>query len=119
MHVQRAVFAAVLSFMFFLTMMFAFYVLRSPLYFLLSTAFLIVYLITMFSIVLQRRSNLEIYENGLKYKKKTLLWHQVKGVQPSGAVEAVDNRKNLQLPTTLTDLDRVVATIRQRSEAAG
>lgn len=46
---------AVLSFMFFVAMMFAFYIRQSALYFLLATAFLIVYLLTMISFVRLRR----------------------------------------------------------------
>jgi len=56
-RVQRAVFIAVLSFLFFLAMMSAFYVRQSILYFLLATAFLIVYIITMISFVRLRRSD--------------------------------------------------------------
>jgi len=52
---QRAAFVAVLSFLFFLAMMFAYYIRQSMLYFLLATAFLIVYLVTMISIVRLRR----------------------------------------------------------------
>lgn len=112
-HVQRAMFVAVLSFMFFLTMMFAFYVFQNVLYFLLSTAFIIVYLIMMFSIVMQRRSNVEIYENGLKYKKKSVRWEEIKSVEPTGSIQA-DKRVTIQIPTTLTDFDRVIALIRSR-----
>lgn len=54
-ELQRAVFIAVLSFLFFLAMMFAYYIRQSLLYFLLATAFLIIYLITMFSFVRLRR----------------------------------------------------------------
>ncbi len=54
-QVQRAVFIAVLSFLFFLAMMFAYYVRQSLLYFLLATAFLIVYFVTMVSFVRLRR----------------------------------------------------------------
>lgn len=54
---QRAVFIAVLSFLFFLAMMFAYYIRQSMLYFLLATAFLIIYFVMMFSFVrLRRRS---------------------------------------------------------------
>ena len=52
---QRAAFMAVLSFMFFVAMMFAFYIRQSALYFLLATAFLIIYLLTMISFVRLRR----------------------------------------------------------------
>ncbi len=54
-QLQRAAFVAVLSFLFFLAMMFAYYIRQSALYFLLATAFLIVYIITMISIVRLRR----------------------------------------------------------------
>jgi len=53
---QRAVFIAVLSFLFFLAMMVAYYIRQSPLYFLLATAFLIIYLAMMISFVRLRRS---------------------------------------------------------------
>ncbi len=54
-QIQRAVLIALLSFLFFLTMMFAYYIRQSALYFLLATAFLIIYLITMVSFVRMRR----------------------------------------------------------------
>ncbi len=52
---QRAAFIAVLSFLFFLGMMLAYYLRGSVLYFLLATAFLIVYIITMISFVRLRK----------------------------------------------------------------
>ena len=54
-QIQRAVFIAVLSFMFFLAMMLAFYIRQSMLYFLLATAFLLVYIVTMISFVKLRK----------------------------------------------------------------
>ena len=54
-HLQRAVFIAVLSFLFFLAMMMMFYLRQSMLYFLLASAFLIVYIVTMISFVRMRR----------------------------------------------------------------
>lgn len=55
-QLQRAVFIAVLSFLFFLAMMFVYYIRQSALYFLLATAFLFVYIVTMISFVRLRRS---------------------------------------------------------------
>lgn len=52
---QRAAFVAVLSFLFFLAMMFTYYIRQSLLYFLLATAFLVVYVITMISLFRLRR----------------------------------------------------------------
>jgi hypothetical protein len=54
-QIQRAVFVAVLSFMFFLTMMLAFFIRQSMLYFLLATAFLVVYVVTMISFLKLRK----------------------------------------------------------------
>jgi hypothetical protein len=54
-QIQRAVFIAVLSFMFFLAMMFAFYIRQSMLYFLLATAFLLIYIVTMISFLKLRK----------------------------------------------------------------
>ena len=54
-HLQRAVFVAVLSFLFFLAMMLMFYIRQSFLYFLLATAFLLVYIVMMISFVRLRR----------------------------------------------------------------
>jgi amino acid transporter len=56
-QLQRAVFIAVLSFLFFLAMMFTYYIRQSALYFLLATAFLLVYIMTMISFVRLRRSS--------------------------------------------------------------
>ncbi|MBV9216385.1 MAG: hypothetical protein JO053_09425 [Acidobacteria bacterium] len=52
---QRAVFIAALSFLFFLAMMLAFYIRQSMLYFLLATAFLIIYIVTMISLLKLRK----------------------------------------------------------------
>src|ERR1051326_4189159 len=60
--IQRAVAISVISFLFFLGMMFGFYIRQNIGYFLLATAFLIVYLITMFSWVMQRKTELRIFE---------------------------------------------------------
>ena len=54
-QLQRAAFIAVLSFLFFLAMMFTYYLRQSLLYFLLATAFLVVYVITMISLFRLRR----------------------------------------------------------------
>lgn len=54
-QLQRAVFIAVLSFLFFLAMMTMFYIRQSMLYFLLASAFLVVYIVTMISFVRMRR----------------------------------------------------------------
>lgn len=113
-YLQRAVFMAVLSFMFFLAMMFAFYIRQSMLFFLLSTAFLIVYLLTMFSWVMQRKAGVEVYEAGFRYRKNSVLWSEIAGVGPAGEVLLKD-KKAIAIPQTIAGFDKVVELIRYRS----
>lgn len=74
---QRATFVAVLSFLFFLAMMFGFYLRQNIGYFLLATAFLLIYLLTMFSWVYQRRSMVRIYKNGIRYRRIAVPWDEI------------------------------------------
>ncbi|CAN5287468.1 hypothetical protein BH10ACI1_BH10ACI1_10750 [soil metagenome] len=77
---QRAVFIAVLSFVFFLAMMLAFYVRQNVGYFLLSTAFLLVYIATMFNWVMIRKNVLKMYEKGFSYKDFKARWNEIESV---------------------------------------
>ncbi|MFT3742840.1 MAG: hypothetical protein QM785_00970 [Pyrinomonadaceae bacterium] len=113
-YVQRAVFTAVLSFMFFLAMIFAVYIRPHILYFFLATAFLIVYLITMFSFVMQRKANVEIYENGFKYRKNVVLWNEITEVSDKGMVWFGKN-KTLTIPSTLNDAASVITEIKRKA----
>jgi len=113
-HVQRAVFMAVLSFMFFLAMMFAFYILQSALYFLLSTAFLIIYLLTMFSFVMQRKKHFEIFERGFRYKKQNVLWEEITEVDHAGTISLRDG-KPITMPKTINEFDTLIALLRARA----
>ena len=110
-HVQRAVFIAVLSFVFFLAMMVMFYLRENLLYFLLASAFLIVYVLTLLSWIVQRRSVVKIFQNGIFFKNQTALWDEISGVDNSGTV-TVRNQKQLILPRSLNDLDGAIRTIR-------
>ena len=77
---QRAVIIAALSFVFFLTTLVMFSLWRNFIYFFLSTAFLIVYLATMFGWLMMRKNLLKIYENGLTYRKFTARWNEIEAL---------------------------------------
>jgi hypothetical protein len=77
-YVQRAVFISVLSFLFFLAMMFAFYLRQSLGYFVLASAFLIIYIATLFGWLKRRRNIVKLYENGIIVNKQSLLWPQIR-----------------------------------------
>ncbi len=115
-HIQRAVFIAVLSFAFFLAMMTVFYIRQNILYFLLASAFLAIYIVTLLSWIVQRRSVVRVYENGLNYKKRTALWSEIESVNDSRDVGEVIVRdeKPIILPKTLSDFDCLLTSLRQR-----
>ena len=116
-HIQRAVFIAVLSFVFFLAMMIVFYIRQNVLYFLLASAFLVVYIFTLFSWIVQRRSVVKVHQNGINYKKRSALWSEIESVddvRETGGVN-VRNEKPISLPRTLYQFDSLIATIRRRT----
>lgn len=80
---QRVVIIAVLSFLFFLVTMVMFSMWKNFLYFFLSTAFLIVYLLTMFSWLMLRKYILKIYENGFTYRKFAARWNEIEAIEKS------------------------------------
>lgn len=116
-YLQRAVFVVVLSFMFFLAMMFAYYIRQSLVYFLLASAFLVLYLITLFSFMTQRKNVVEVFESGIRYKNTRIGWESIESVSNEGVVEKKDGSK-LTLPRSLDRIDDLISSLRQRAGAA-
>jgi hypothetical protein len=114
-YVQRAVFIAVLSFLFFLGMMLAFYLRQSLGYFLLATAFLFVYLVTMFSWFTMRKRFVRVFENGFEFKNARHLWNEVDTVSSSlPMVITLKTGKSIELPSTIAEPDLLVRQFRTR-----
>ena len=117
---QRAVIIAVLSFLFFLTTLAMFSLWRNFLYFFLSTAFLIVYLATMFSWLMMRKNLLKIYENGLSYRKFTARWDEIETLElnKKDAKINCEIRKKKGEKITLTEsiqgVEQAVGVIREK-----
>lgn len=78
---QRAVIVAMLSFLFFLATMIGVYTTQKLGFFLLSTAFLIVNIFTMFGLLSARKNVLQVYENGFSYKKFKTRWDEIEKVE--------------------------------------
>ena len=108
---QRAVFIAVLSCLFFLSMMIAYYIRDSALFFLLATAFLLVYIVTMISLVRQRRGVVQLFEHGIEYKKRRLAWDEIGTVADDGRITLTSGR-SVELPQTLDRLPELLSLIR-------
>ena len=112
-HIQRAAFITALSFLFFLAMMFVFYIRQNILYFLLASAFLVIYLVTLFSWVKQRRSVVKVHEHGLNYKGRSTLWSEIESVDDSGSIN-IRSEKPIILLRTLYKFELLLDAIRQR-----
>ncbi len=116
-YLQRAIFVVILSFLFFMGTMIIFYLRQGFVYFFLSTAFLIIYLVTMFSWIAQRRNIVKIYENGLEYRKYTCLWSEIESIG-AGEKNTVEVRTKaagrFAIPATIAELDEVVIAIKNK-----
>ena len=113
-YIQRALFIVVLSFFFFLAMMVVYYIRQNILYFLLATAFLFVYIVTLVLWFTQRRSVVQIHEGGISFKKQTTAWDEIAKVADNGVISLKDD-KEIILPKVLNDIERVVDLIRSKS----
>jgi len=114
---QRAAIVAVLSFVFFLAMLAAFYVRQHIGYFVLSTAFLVVHLFTMIGWWMQKRNAVKLYENGLTYKKTTVLWEDADTVTTDAGVGltiAKLNKETLVIPSSIDGIGKLAAHVRAR-----
>lgn len=112
--VQRAVFIAALAFMFFLAMMFTFYLRQNILYFLLASAFLVLYLVMMFALLMQRRSTVEVCENGFRTKKQSIRWTDVVSVSDEGIVK-LRSGKNTAIARSVAAFDELLVTLRENT----
>lgn len=114
-YVQRAVFISVLSFLFFLAMMLAYYIRQSLGYFLLATAFLIVYLVMMFSWFSQRKAVVSVFENGIRYKDHSLSWDDIRSVSETAPILITPNDgKAFQLPGSIAGPEALASYMRSR-----
>jgi len=114
-QIQRAAFTTVLSFLFFLGTMLLYYARQSFLYFLLATAFLTLYIITLVSLVKCRNSMLQIFERGFIYKKTAILWSQIRDVNADGTVYLREG-KAVAISPAVEKVDNALAYIQARAE---
>ncbi|MCC6825830.1 MAG: hypothetical protein IT172_08825 [Acidobacteria bacterium] len=109
--IQRAVFIGVLSFMFFLAMMLAFYLRQNIGYFLLASAFLVIYVVMMFSFAVQRKTVVTVCANGIKFKRHRLLWTEILAIDERGVL-MTNPGGAVALPRSVAQFDRLVSVVR-------
>ena len=108
---QRAVFLTVLSFLFFVGTMFIYYIRQGFVYFILASAFLVLYVISLMSFVAQRKNTLVIHQHGIEFKKDKILWTDVKSVSDEGVILLIDQR-TITIPKSLANFNDLVDQIR-------
>jgi hypothetical protein len=112
---QRAAIVAILAFFFFMTMLLVFYVRQQLIYFVLSTAFLVVYIFTMIGWVMQKRNVVSIYENGIAYRKFAAAWNEIVAVrsnQETGITITRSDGDSITIGRSVADLDSIAVLIR-------
>ena len=115
-YLQRAAIVAVISFLFFLIGLLFFYIQQSIMYFILSTAFLVVYIFTMISWVLQKKNVVAVHENGIAYRKFSSTWDDLKSVTSSsnaGITLTRTNGESVTIGRTVADVDKIAIAIRK------
>jgi hypothetical protein len=118
LFLQRAAIVAVLSFVFFLLMLLVFYVRQQIGYFILSSAFLVLYIFTLIGWVMQKRSVVRIYDNGLRYKKFQTRWDEIEAVTANvkGLSIAKGRRDTTLIPHSVNGYAAIVAAVKQGVE---
>ena len=108
-YLQRAVIVSTLSFVFFLLMLAGFYIRQNIGYFLLATAFLVVYALTILGWIAQRRKVLKVYENGLSYKNFATRWDEINSISVK-TVKHLAGGAEINCELTKNDGEKIVLT---------
>ena len=118
LYLARVTFVAARSFLFFLGMLLGFYMRAQIGYFILSSAFLIVYLLTMFGWFVLKRQKLEIREKGISYRRIKLFWDEVSAVDQingkSFYIRSSDGSR-LEISDSVADWEKVREIVTQRT----
>ena len=112
---QRAVIVAILSFLFFIITLLFFYIQQELMYFVMSTAFLVIYILTMIGWVMQKRNTVSMYENGIAYRKFAATWDEVKSVtadSKSGITIVKLSGDSTVIGRSIADIGRIAVVIR-------
>ncbi len=112
---QRAAIVALVSFVFFLVMIAAFYARPQIGYFILATAFLLVDLFTLIGIWIQKRNVVKVFENGIEYKKFRAAWNEIDSVKADNAGLRITKAGDSTLiPVSIEAYETIATTVRNR-----
>lgn len=108
---QRSAFVVVLSFLFFLITMAVNYLRPGTIYFFLATAFLVIYVISLISLLSQRKNTVKIYEHGFEFKKESVVWNEVAAVGEDGVIR-LTGEKTITIPGSLRDISGLISRLK-------
>lgn len=110
---QRAAIVAILSFVFFLLMLLTFYLRQQIGYFILSSAFLVVYLFTMIGWWMQKRNVVNLHENGISHRKFTMTWDEIESFSRTDQGVKLTSKKGSEtvLPNSIVNVEQIVLFI--------
>ena len=116
-YLQRAAIVSILSFVFFIAMLLAFYLRQQILYFILSSAFLVVYLFTMIGWLMQKRNTVKIYNNGMRYRKFAARWDEIESINETGSGVTIIKvgGDDISLGPAVHDLSEIVRLARSKA----
>ena len=118
LYLARVIFVAALSFAFFLAMLLGFYIREQIGYFILSSAFLVVYLLTMFGWFLLRRQKLQVHEFGISYRRAKILWNEITSIEDLGErsflIKGSDGTV-LQVSDAVSESEKVRKIVRRKT----
>ena len=99
-------------------MLVVFYLRQQIGYFLLSTAFLVVYVFTLIGWLIQKRNVVDVHENGLKYKKFNAAWVQIQSIKADaeGLLLTISKNEKTLIPSSVSGFDSVVLAAKQGVE---
>lgn len=86
-------------------------------YFVLSSAFLMVYLFTMVGIWAQKRNTVRVHENGIAFKNFAASWNEITNVHAdpeSGVKISKSGGKTVHLSRSISGIDDIAATLNSR-----
>ncbi|MGI8811804.1 MAG: hypothetical protein ACR2IH_04665 [Pyrinomonadaceae bacterium] len=117
-NIQRAAIVAATSFLFFLLMLGAFYIRQQIGYFILSSAFLIVYIFTMVGWWLQKRKIAKIHTDGFVYERFVCTWDEVESVSSPKAVGGMTIRtksgRSITVPPSIDSISELFRLVSAR-----
>ncbi len=87
------------------------YLRPGTIYFFLATAFLVIYVISLISLLGQRKNTVKIYEHGFEFKKESVVWNEVTGVEDDRVIRLTGER-TITIPGSLQDVSGLIARLK-------